>query len=152
MDGRALVCINEGVFSKHLTYGKLYEAVKIDLEKRQVYIKGNTGKSVWIPSYCFEDPSRARIAVVAQIVVDDEITDQSHGLVEVTLTMEDGERRWCSFCTPSYLSEILVSNKYFENFSTIFVESLTRDRVEEVLNELTREGRLFGVTRSLHDS
>ena len=126
MDERSLVCINEGVYSKHLTYGKLYAVVKNDLEKRQVYIKGNTGKSVWIPSYCFEDPKHARIAVVTEMSVDDEITDQSHGFVEVTFTMEDDERRWCKFCTPSYLSLILGSNDYFVDCSTIFVASLTR--------------------------
>ena len=107
---------------------------------------------VWIPIYCFEDPEHARIAVVAEFSIDDEITDESHGFVDVTVTMEDGERRWCSFCTPSYLSGILVSNKYFENASTIFVESLTRVRFEEVLSELTRGGRLFEVTRGLDNS
>lgn len=151
MDGRALVCINEGVFSKHLIYGKLYEALKNDLEKRQVFIKGNTGKGVWIPSYCFEDPEHARIAVVAEFCIDDEITDESHGLVEVTLTMADGEIRWCKFCTPSYLVCLLDSQEFFVDSSTIFVASLTRAGLEDAVDQLTRSGRLFEVTRALDE-
>ena len=151
MVNRTLVCVNEGVFSKQLTYGKIYEALETDLDKRQVYIKGNTGKRVWIPNYCFEDPEHARIAVVTEFSVDDEISDQSHGLVEVTLTLESGERRWCKFCTPSYLASLLASNAFFVDSSTIFVTSLTRTGFADVLNELTRTGCLFEVTLGLGD-
>ena len=65
--------------------------------------------------------------------------------------MEDGERRWCKFCTPFYLRRLLDSHGFFVDSTTIFVASVTRAGLEDAVDQLTRSGRLFEVTQALDE-
>lgn len=141
-------CINESVYGKHLSYGQAYKILDNDLVKNQYLILGDLDKSVWIPHYCFA-PSNEEVEFLESLTIDDQISDPINDIIEVTLTLSSGARRWCTFCTPAHLQTILVSNKYFSDQHTVFVPILSKEAVEESLDALTRQGELMDVTRPL---
>jgi hypothetical protein len=42
--------------------------------------------------------------MLASFTIDDPIVTASDDCVEVTITLDDGRRRWCFFITPEYLA------------------------------------------------
>jgi len=42
--------------------------------------------------------------MLTSFTIEDDLSDQDHGAVEVIVHLEDGIRRWCYFMTPTALS------------------------------------------------
>ena len=49
-----VICVSEGVYGRALSRGKRYPVLGIDVEKRQLRIRGDNRRTRWFPSGCFD--------------------------------------------------------------------------------------------------
>lgn len=97
-----LYCINESVYSDHITKGNSY-LVK-DQNDRNYRIKNNNDKLVWLPRYYFT-PNRDELVLMKEIHINDEILDMENDCVEVSIGFDDGSWRCCIVTTPRWIQE-----------------------------------------------
>ena len=93
--------------------------------------------------------------VIRSIQIQDDPTRQEDGGVEVVITFDTGERRWCFFITPSSLERCgdLVDGfpaRYHIGVPHMVVVSImSAPIIESVLHELDARGELESCTRTL---
>ena len=77
-----------------------------------------------------------------------DIENTENDSIEVTITFEDGHRRWTTFMTPEYLKKLLSngSNSFHSN-GIIFVNLLNPTAIADVIFELDRNNELFDFSR-----
>lgn len=135
-------CINESVYSNHITKRKNYTIV--DTKEGQIRIKNDKQKYVWLPNLCFVD---YKVPDIVSIVIDDEIDDTINDCIEVTITLSDGERRWATFMTIEWLKKLFSEHrKYVTGQKLIFVEAITKDIIEQTIIELDKQNELMHMT------
>ena len=84
--------------------------------------------------------------------IDDEFEDGEDAVVEVTVSLSNGEKRWCDFATAAALSgwgwTIEGTDALFQhpNGHRVIVTSLTRDVIDRVLHYLDRHDELVEST------
>jgi hypothetical protein len=134
-----LYCIDESVYSQHLTKRREYEVV--DWKEGQVRIKGDTQRLVWLPAACF---SEGPIPAIRTVKIDDPITDPENDCVEVTVEFTNEERRWTRFTTPTWIAGYLQDTASFlPGSGFIIVKALQREAIETTIHELDRQNELL---------
>lgn len=93
--------------------------------------------------------------VIRSIQIQDDPTRQEDGGVEVVITFDTGERRWCFFITPSSLERVgdLVDGfpaRYHIGVPHMIVVSMmSAPIIESVLHELDARGEIESCTCGL---
>jgi len=138
-------CINELVYSQHITKRRSYEIV--DSKEDQIRIKSNKGKLVWLPSHCFTED---RIPEITSIDIDDEIDDPENDVVEVTISFDSGEKRWVTFSTIQWLYQLLDENTdYVLGTGFIILKEMNRKNIEIAISDLDKQHKLIEVSQKL---
>lgn len=145
MSQKLVTCTKVGVYGHAITKGKLYEVVAENNDK--VRIIGNQKRRVWIAKYYFTD-GIVEIPILQSWKFDDELDD--FYLIEVTLTFDNGMKRWCLVTTPERLM------KYFEQPNLdppgcniqhlIIVKTMNGEDIERTLKYLDEQGEIEKAT------
>ncbi|WP_232274331.1 hypothetical protein [Paenibacillus sp. 481] len=151
MDARIVSCNSIGVYQQALTRGKVY--VVVDENKDMYRIVGDHGKRVWIHKENFLSDG-SKIVVMKDWRFDD--NTETERFVEVTITFNDGSKRWCILTTPTKLME------YFNNESMdppgmnikylIIMKTMEKEDVEKMFIHLDNQGELQESTLPLNKS
>jgi hypothetical protein len=102
------------------------------------------------------------VQTLVSFTIDDPIEDS---LVEVTVTLSDGERRWCTFVIPQHLEtcgELVAGTEsrpaggpkrpvrfHYGNQHMIIASELSLPLIEVMLFEIDRQGELEACTQPL---
>lgn len=149
-----VTCIDQANYSEALTRGKRYQVLDRDDEKEQIRVRGDNQRHRWFSSHLFDFDNRPLLMMVSY-TVDDEIEDRTNAWVEVTITFNTGERRWCSFATPLALARsgdfIPTTNIYFhyDLQHIIVANELTVEWIGEMLKSIEAQNALVRCTRLL---
>ena len=102
--GCPVTCIDESPHAEGLTWGRQYPLVEYQpfAHGDEVRIFNDNGHEVGYPVWAFDLSGAAAPAIVAYEL--DPIISQAED-VEITITLADGSRRWCSFATPAWVAE-----------------------------------------------
>ena len=91
---------------------------------------------------------------IERIEIDDDLATQATGAIEVTVVLEDGERRWCYFMTPealSYCGNWINGTEtrihYGAAHMIVVAAPLTASIIEQALFHIQDEGELLTTTR-----
>ncbi|GEM48560.1 hypothetical protein DC3_41950 [Deinococcus cellulosilyticus NBRC 106333 = KACC 11606] len=106
MAGKWVTCHQIGIYDFALTKGKKYQVLKVKEDLREIRLRGDNQRHRWYPTWYF-DLSGGDVPILKKITVDDPIDDPFCDYVEVTLTLSDGNRRWCVCATPSYFQRYI---------------------------------------------
>ncbi len=144
-----VTCICESVYRNALTRGRKYATI----EKKDglVKITGDNGRTRWFSSYCFDLQGECATTMTS-FKLDDPIEDASKYAVEVTVTLSDGQRRWCLFTTPSVLAscgELLEDTQvrfHYCNTHLIVATEISEILVKRILKEIDAQGDLISCT------
>ncbi|WP_127534001.1 hypothetical protein [Paenibacillus kobensis] len=148
MEEQIVTCTSVGVYKYALTRGKAYKVVDQDADKYRII--GDHGRRIWISKGYFET---GEVPVMQMIdwKFDDDIMEWN--IVEVTISFNNGSRRWCNMTTPDKLVEHFNHSMmdppgmYIDNL--IIMKSLDIDDVEQTLRYLDSQGELVGASRFL---
>lgn len=141
MGDHKIRCTSIGVYEQALTRGKVYEVIAKDEEKYRIF--GDHGRRVWIPRDYFST-EQGNILIMQSWSFDGDI--ETDCFVEVTLTFNDGSRRWCILTTPDKLVEHFTNNCmdppgiYMRHL--IIMKTLNWEDVENTLRNLDHQGEL----------
>ncbi len=145
-----VTCICAGIFDRALTRGRTYPCLDADPEKRQFRVTGDNGRTRWYPSYCFSE-GRVEVPLLVSHVIDDPL-DLS--VVEVTVTLSNGEKRWCMFTEPGRLAGLGDQLKSGAMLLTgcahfMILSSLNETSIAEALQLVEVQGELVESTLPL---
>ncbi len=149
-----LRCTRVSVFEDELTRGKRYQKLADDETKQQVKVRNDRGHVRWYPRYCF-DREIEPLAVLVDHRIDDAIAANEDGPIEVTVTLSNGDRRWCIVATPSALvscgdwipgTEVRF---HYRNRHLLIVEKLTEEIIARMLVYIDSQGDLEDCTLPL---
>ena len=97
--------------------------------------------------------------MLVSFTIDDNLATQEAAAIEVTLTFENGERRWCYFMTPTALAAcgdlIPGTNVRFHHGSShmvVVAGQPDRPLIERVIEKLDASGQLVQCSRSLDEA
>lgn len=97
--------------------------------------------------------------MLVSFTIDDELASQDTGAIEVTLQLENGERRWCYFMTPAALAACgdfipgtNVRFHYGSPYMIVVAGHLDQPLIERVLREIDAAGELAQCSRRLEDA
>jgi hypothetical protein len=109
--GCLITCIDESPHAEGLTWGTQYPLVEYErfAHGDEVRIVNDNGWEVGYPASAFDLSGGAAPAIVAYEL--DPIISQAAD-VEITITLADGGRRWCSFATPAWVAERLALGSF----------------------------------------
>lgn len=109
--GSLVTCIDESPPAEGLTWGKRYTLVEYErfAHGDEVRIVNDNGHEVGYPVGAFDLSGGAAPAIVDYVL--DPIISQVED-VEITITLADGRRRWCSFATPAWVAERVAAGAY----------------------------------------
>lgn len=85
--------------------------------------------------------------------IDDDLRHAENGAIEVTVTFADGRRRWCSFMTPTGLSNAgdwISATRiriHCGSPQMIVVSELDASIIQKALHHIQSEGELEACTR-----
>lgn len=128
-----------------MTRGKQYEIVDQDRDKYRII--GDHGKRVWI-NHSYFYLGHVFVLQMTDWKFDDEITEWN--FVEVTISLNNGSRRWCNVTTPEKLVEHFMNPMmdppgfYMEHL--IIMKSLDTATVDQTLKHLDSQGQLEKAT------
>jgi hypothetical protein len=98
-----VTCTSEGNYSDALTRGRRYLVLTRHHTREQIRVRGDNERHRWYPNYLFDFENNA-VSMMVSYTVDDRIENGTNDWVDVTITFNTGERRWCSFATPLALA------------------------------------------------
>jgi hypothetical protein len=137
--GDAVYCINELVYSEHIS--KRQEYFILDVKEDQFRIKSKKDKLIWLPATCFADELPPSII---KVTFDDEITNENNDCIEVTVEFDDNKKCWLTFITIEYLAKLLSDHQeYLTGRDLIFVKSLDREIIEKAIQDLDIKNELL---------
>lgn len=150
MGDHTIRCTSIGVYEQALTRGNVYEVIAKDAGKYRIV--GDHGRRVWIPQNYFST-DKGTILIMQSWCFDHDI--ETDCFVEVTLTFNDGSRRWCILTTPDKLVEHFTSNSIdppgIHIRHLIIMKTLNWEDVENTLRHLDHQGELEALTIALND-
>ena len=149
-------CINVGVYRDALTYGAKYPVLALANHPNhpRVKIQGDDGQIGWFPAGCFDMTGRD-VAHIDSIALHDALDQNEAAAHDVTITLSNGQQRWCAFTTPVTLSRF---GEFIDGTTTrihygmphlIIVDVLTEQVVLAALQHIERYGQLFVATLPL---
>lgn len=152
-----LICICESVYQGALTRGRRYTVLSKDDERRQIRIQGDNGRTRWFPAFCFSQGDQS-VPTLARYQVDELTGQDEDKMVEVTVHLSDGERRWCIFATPmalancgSWIEGTQVPFHYC-NRHIIIAGELSEILIGRMLQYIDSQGELAECTLPLEDN
>lgn len=145
--GISLFCVNESVYSQHITKGKKYDV--LELKEEQVRMKTDQGKLAWFPASCF---GTEKLPEIISIHIDDEIADPKNDCVEVTVEFSNGEKRWTTVATTRHLDKLLESNPYLVFSKFIILKELNETNIRETIVSLDKQNKFTPVSVSYEHS
>jgi hypothetical protein len=96
--------------------------------------------------------------MLKSFTIDDDLAAQDNGAIEVTLSLADGNRRWCFFMTPAALSRCgdwvegtQVRFHYDAPHMIVVAATLDHALIERVLRDLDRQGLLVKCSLALEE-
>lgn len=141
MDERIITCTSIGVYGQVITKGRSYEVITEDDEKYRII--GNQNRRIWINKYYFVE-GKVDIPILQSWKFDDEL--ESFNLIEVTITFNNGMKRWCLVTTPERLI------KHFEQPNLdppgcniqhlIIVKTMNKEDIDRTLKYLDEQGEI----------
>ncbi|MGO4528567.1 hypothetical protein AB4Z30_05750 [Paenibacillus sp. 2TAF8] len=145
MDCKFVTCTSIGVYGQALTKGKIYQVVAEEADRYRII--GNHNKRVWINKYYFVD-GEVEVPILSSWKFDDPLED--FDLIEVTVTFNNGMKRWCLITTPERLI------KYFEHSNLdppglsiqhlIIVKEISDEDINRTLIHLDEQGQIEKAT------
>jgi len=152
--GQKLRCVNVCVHGNALTRGEIYSLAGFDSKKRVVQMRGGRARKGWFPAYCFAPPDEP-IVTLESYTIDDPLEEGDDALVDVTVTLSNGEKRFCIMATPVALSKCgnwVEGTKvpfHYGNGFLIVVRKLSVDLIDRVLRYLDSQDELVECTTPL---
>ncbi|WP_145412106.1 hypothetical protein [Paenibacillus xylanexedens] len=145
MDRKLVTCTSIGVYGNALTKGKVYQAVSEEAHRYRII--GNHSKRVWIDKYYFAD-GEVKVPILSSWKFDDSLED--FNLIEVTITFNNGTRRWCLITTPERLVEHFKQAQLdppsFNIQHLIIVRTMNDRDIEQTLKHLDEQGEIEKAT------
>jgi hypothetical protein len=152
-----VTCISQGNYIEALTRGKHYLVLDRDDAKEQIRVRGDNQRHRWFSSHLFDFENRPLLTMVSY-TVDDKIENRSHAWVEVTITFNTGEHRWCSFTTPLALAEYgnFIPNTtirfHYGLSHVIIANELSVELIGDMLKHVEAQNELMRCTLPLKPS
>jgi hypothetical protein len=94
--------------------------------------------------------------ILSTFEIEDDLSTQDSGAIEVTVTLRDGARRWCFFMTPTALSncgdridDTPVRFHFGAEHMIVVSAELDENIIEKALKDIDRRGELLECTRSV---
>jgi hypothetical protein len=141
--GDITYCINESVYSDHITKRKSY--IITDIKPDQIRIANDRQKLVWLPNLCFVC---SEIPDITFVKIDDEINDSQNECIEVTIEFSNGERRWATFMTLDWLNGLISKQKnYVTGNGLIILKEISETNIKQIIVELDKQNELNEMTR-----
>lgn len=140
---QTIFCVDESIYSDHITKRKSYMVQ--DAKDGQIRIKNNRQKLVWLPESCFTD---CEIPTISSISIDDQINDPKNDCVEVTISFDNGEKRWATFTTIEWLKKLLNEHvNHVLGTGLILLKEINEDNIELTITQLDAQNELIEATR-----
>jgi hypothetical protein len=146
-----VICISQGNYSDALTRGRRYSVLTRHHTREQIRIRGDNERNRWYPNYLFDFENNP-VSMMVSYTVDDHIENGTNDWVDVTITFNTGELRWCSFATPlalathsrmgSFTSESNI-HYYCGMQDVIVTNELTFERIGEMLKHMDSQNDLM---------
>ena len=96
---------------------------------------------------------------IADIQIDDDLSNQEHGAIEVTVTLSDNSRRWCCFMTPAalqacgdWIDGTQIRLHYGTPHMIVISGVLTEDLIRKALLAIEKSGKILDCTKALDSS
>lgn len=87
--------------------------------------------------------------MLSTITIDDDLSSQDSGGIEVILELENGTRRWCYFMTPKALAACgdwidgtQIRIHYASPYMIVVADQLTEEVIENALKHIDRAGEI----------
>jgi len=95
---------------------------------------------------------------IVNIQIEDDLSMQDHGAIEVVVTLSDDKRRWCYFMTPTalqssgdWIDETRVRFHYGAPHMIVVSETLTEDLISKLLLSIEKRGEILDCTMAIND-
>lgn len=143
-----VTCLSIGVYGHALRRGDVYQVRKEQAGKYRVM--GRHGKAIWVAKEYFQK-GRVKLPMLESWIFDDD-PDETN-FVELTLTLNDGSRRWCSVTAPQKLADH-YREEHVEPFGIfdphlLIMETLDPDAMQKMLIHLENRDELLQATMPL---
>lgn len=136
-----VTCLSIGAYGHALRRGDVYQVRKEQAGKYR--IMGQHGKAIWVAKSYFQK-GRVALPMLESWVFDDDPDEMN--FVELTLTFNDGSRRWCLVTTPQKLADHYREG-YWATFGIFDPQNGFYEKLEFSRPELTRQmDNLIAVT------
>lgn len=140
-----VTCSSIGVYGHALRRGDVYQVRKEQNGKYR--IMGQHGKAIWVDKHYFQI-GRVELPMLESWVFDDDPDDMI--FVELTLTFNDGSRRWCRATTPQKLIDYYRED-HLQPFGIFdphlfIMETLNPDVMQKMLIHLENRDELTQAT------
>lgn len=149
-----LRCKQISVYQGALTRGKQYLEIARDEGAQQVRIEDDRGRKRWYPMYCFDNGIEP-LPMLVDYQLEDQTDTIENSFIEVTVTLSNGERRWCIVATPAalvgcgdWIPETQIRFHY-RNRHMLVLEKLSEDLIGRVLRHIDTQGELEECTLPL---
>ena len=95
---------------------------------------------------------------IADVRIEDDLSTQDQGAIEVHLQMSSGENRWCYFMTPralqacgNWIEGTTVRFHYGAPHMIVVADVLTDDLIRKALRSIEESGEVLVCTRAVDD-
>jgi len=140
--GDTAYCIDESVYSDHITKRKSY--IINDSKFDQIQIPNDRKNLVWIPIYYF---TSSKIPDITSINIDGEINDPDNECVGVTIKFSNGEKRWTTFMTINWLNGLFnIHRNYVTGNGLILIKEISESNIKQVIINLDKQNELIEMT------
>ncbi|MDP6546552.1 MAG: hypothetical protein QGH60_21445 [Phycisphaerae bacterium] len=96
---------------------------------------------------------------IEKIEIEDDLSMQDHGAIEVTITLSDGKYRWCYFMTPAALEacgDWVDGTRIRFHFGSphmiVVAETLTEDLITKALHCIEQRGEVLDCTMAIDET
>lgn len=145
MDSKLVTCTSIGVYGHALTKGKVYQTVAEEADRYRII--GNYNKRIWIDKYYFAE-GEVEVPLLTSWKFDGRLED--FDLIEVTITFNNGTKRWCLIATPERLVEHFKQSQLdppgFNIQHLIIVRTMNDRDIEQTLKYLDEQGEIEKAT------
>jgi len=96
---------------------------------------------------------------IQKIVIEDDLSMQDHGAIEVTVTLSDGKRRWCYFMTPAafqacgdWINGTTIRFHSGSPHMIVVAETLTENLINKALRCIEQRGKILDSTMAIDET
>jgi hypothetical protein len=96
---------------------------------------------------------------IVRVEIEDDLSTQDQGAIEVVVTLSNGARRWCYFMTPTalqacgdWIDETQVRIHHGTPHMIVLSETLTDDLIRLALQFIDSRGQILACTMAMDDA